>query len=567
MDNLQKRRVILWTLWALIVPPGLYLIYQYYPPPSISLVDAAAYLAFFILACLLPMNINGVPTYLVQWLTVAVFLKYGLFAEVILSQITMMIVILRLRTSESLNIRIPFNSMMFFAISTLAGMSFILAGGEIGSLNLGHILLYGLLFQMVSVVSNQLILYLYVRILGEHKDFFSTDTIWDFSITLLVFPLAIALYISETYIGLTALLLLGIPFFTMTAIMRMYNNSEKVNSDLKKAGEIGHQLAARLSQEEVLDQFVIQVSDLFHADYAYVIDYRDGKLLMLRMFENNEFQSLEVEPVKYNEGIAGNAIVNNTSYIFDSKSQWKGITSGYMPPDTESLMATPISRNNKIEGVLVLGSKSKHAFVHHQLQILDILSTYFAVSLEKASLLQKAIAKSERCGLTKLYNYRYLDEALEKCMVKVNNGELRSLSVIMMDIDRFKGINDKYGHQSGNEILIALANLLTDIVRDEGTVARYGGEEFVILLPNYSKDLAMLFAENIRKEIEKCEFMIQSDLDESRSTIPIKITMSIGVSSAPDDSDDGMAMIRNADRALYIGAKQAGRNKVAAYSK
>ncbi|TAA69166.1 sensor domain-containing diguanylate cyclase [Planococcus salinarum] len=567
MDNFQRRKIVLWTLWVLVVPPGLYLIYQYYPPPVIPLAEAAAYLAFFILACLLPMKINGVPTYLVQWLTVAVFLKYGLFAEVVLSQITMLIVILRLRTSESLFIRIPFNSMMFFAISSLAGLSFLYAGGEVGSVDLGHILLFGLLFQTVSVISNQIILYVYVRILGEHKDFFSVDTIWDFSITLLVFPLAIALYISETYIGLTALLLLGIPFFTMTAIMRMYNNSEKVNSDLKKAGEIGHQLAARLSTDEVLDQFVIQVADLFQVDYAYVIDYRDGKLLMLRIFENNEFQSLDVEPVKYNEGIAGNAIINNNSYIYDNKAQWKAIVSGYMPADTESLMATPISRNNRIEGVLVLGSKRKHAFVHHQLQILDILSTYFAVSLEKAGLVQKAIAKSERCGLTKLYNYRYLDEALEKCMAQVNSGELRSLSVIMMDIDRFKGINDKYGHQSGNEILISLANLLTEIVGKEGTVARYGGEEFVVLLPNYSKELAMLFAENIRKEIEKREFMIQSDLDEDRSTIPIKITMSIGVSSAPDDSDDGMAMIRNADRALYIGAKQAGRNKVAAYTK
>ncbi|MFD1030483.1 sensor domain-containing diguanylate cyclase [Metaplanococcus flavidus] len=567
MDNILKRKVVLWTLWALFVPPGLYLIYQYYPPPSISFADAAAYLLFFILACLLPMNINGVPTYLVQWLTVAVFLKFGLFAEVILSQITMLIVILRLRTSESLSIRIPFNSMMFFAISSLAGLTFLFAGGQIGSVDLGHILLYGLLFQIVSVMSNQIILYVYVRILGEHKNFFSIDTIWDFSITLLVFPLAIALYISETYIGLTALLLLGVPFFTMTAIMRMYNNSEKVNSDLKKAGEIGHQLAARLSSDEVLDQFVIQVADLFQVDYAYVIDYRDGKLIMLRMFEHDEFQPLTVEPVQYNKGIAGSVIIHNTSYIYDNKAQWKGIASGYMPGDTESLMATPISRNNKIEGVLVLGSKRKHAFVHHQLQILDILSTYFAVSLEKASLIQKAIAKSERCGLTKLYNYRYLDEALEKCMVKVNSGELRNLSVVMMDIDHFKGINDKYGHQSGNEILIDLANLLKEIVGKEGTIARYGGEEFVVLLPNYNKDIAMLFAENIRKEIEKREFMIQSDLDEDRSTIPIKITMSIGVSSAPDDSDDGMAMIRNADRALYIGAKQAGRNKVAAYTK
>ncbi|WP_404337421.1 sensor domain-containing diguanylate cyclase [Planococcus rifietoensis] len=567
MDPLTKRRRILWTAWLLIVPPGLYLIYQYYPPPSMELADVLAYLAFFVLACLFPMNISGVPTYLVQWLTVAVFLKYGLFVEVILSQITMIIVILRLRTSEGISVRIPFNSMMFFAVSAIAGLTFLFAGGEIGSLNLGDVIVFGLLFQTVSFVANQLILYGYARILGEHKDFFSLDTIWDFTITFLVFPFSIALYMSEAYFGLAALLLLGIPFFTMTAIIHMYTNSEKVNNDLKKAGVIGHQLAARLSTDEVLDQFVIQVANLFKVDFAYVIDFRDGQLLMLRKFEESQLQPLDKKPIEYDEGIAGQAIVKDSSYMFSSKAQWKNMPTEYIHADSESLMAMPISRNNKIEGVLVLTARRKHAFLSHQLQILDILSTYFAVSLEKAVLVQKAIAKSERCGLTKLYNYRYLDEAIGKCMEQVNSKELDHLSVVMMDIDYFKAINDKYGHQSGNEILIALANLLTKMVGDEGTVARYGGEEFVILLPGYSKEVSMLFAENIRKEIEKHEFTIHSDLDDKRGTVGIKITMSIGVSSAPEDSDDAMAMIRNADRALYIGAKQAGRNKVAAYIK
>ncbi|MDE0583626.1 sensor domain-containing diguanylate cyclase [Planococcus sp. A6] len=567
MDPLSKRRNILWAAWLFIVPPGLFLIYQYYPPPSLELADVLAYLAFFVLACLFPMNISGVPTYLVQWLTVAVFLKYGLFVEVILSQLTMIIVILRLRTSESLSVRIPFNSMMFFTISAIAGLTFLFAGGEIASLNLVDVIVFGLLFQTVSFVANQFILYGYARILREHKDFFSLDTIWDFAITFLVFPFSIALYMSEAYFGLTALLLLGIPFFTMTAIIHMYTNSEKVNNDLKKAGVIGHQLAARLSSDEVFDQFVIQVAKLFKVDFAYVIDFRDGQLLMLRKFEENQFQPLDTQPINYDEGIGGKAIIENDSYMFSSKSQWKSMPTEYIHPDSESLMAMPISRNNKIEGVLVLAARRKHAFHNHQLQILDILSTYFAVSLEKAVLVQKAIAKSERCGLTKLYNYRYLDEAIGKCMDQVNNGELDNLSVIMMDIDYFKAINDKYGHQSGNEILVELANLLTDMVSSEGTVARYGGEEFVILLPGYSKEVSMLFAENIRKEIEKHQFTIHSDLDDNRGTVGIQITMSIGVSSAPDDSDDAMAMIRNADRALYIGAKQAGRNKVAAYTK
>ena len=137
----------------------------------------------------------------------------------------------------------------------------------------------------------------------------------------------------------------------------------------------------------------------------------------------------------------------------------------------------------------------------------------------------------------------------------------------MMDIDHFKSVNDTYGHQSGNDILIELARILEAEVGEEGTVARYGGEEFVILFPDYSKDLTLLFAEALRKKIEKHPFKIKTDLGADRSIQDVNITLSIGVSTAPDDSDEPNALIRNADRALYIGAKQAGRNKVAAYVK
>lgn len=567
MAGANKKITTLWALWLAIVPVGTFLVYKFFPPPELDFWNLFAYVIFFVLACLMPMNINGASTFLVQWVTVAVFLKYGIFVEILFLQMTVLIVLFRSRTDEPQVMRIPFNSLMFFVVSCVSGFVYMAAGGQLASLDLTHVILFGLLYQIASVVANQVIYNIYDRIEGVQAKFFSIDAIWDFALTLVIFPYAIALYLTESYIGTPALVLLGIPFLIMSLAMKMYNKSEKVNSDLKKAGIVGHQLAARLSTEEVFDQFTLQVADMFKADYAYVIDYRDGELQMLRMYEDGEFQQQYVEPVRYNKGIAGNVVVNNTSYIFDKKSQWKDIVTGYIPIDSESIMATPIARNNRTEGVLVIASRKNFAFSQHQLQIMDILSTYFAVSLEKAVLVEKAIAKSERCGLTKLYNYRYLDEALIKCMEKVKSGELKNLSLVMMDIDHFKGINDTYGHQSGNDILIQLARMLEAEVGDEGTVARYGGEEFVVLFPDYGKDLSMLFAENLRKKIEKHDFVIQSDLDSNRLEQAVHITMSIGVSTAPDDSDDGMALIRNADRALYIGAKQAGRNKVAAYVK
>ena len=568
MEGNTKRKIILWILWVLVVPASLLLVYNFFPPIVDDPWNLAGYILFFVLMSLMPMNINGASTFLVQWVTVALFLKYGLFIEIIVSQLAMIIVLYRNRTQEDQSLRIPFNSLMFLGVSLIAGLTYTALGGEVNSLNLGHVIVFGLIFQVVSVLVNQIIYYLYdYTTNGNPGKFFSVDAIWDFVLMIVIFPYAIALYMFESYIGVVALLLLGVPFLTMTVVMKMYNNSEQINMDLKKAGIIGHQLADRLETNEVIDLFTVEVAKMFKVEYAYVIDYRDGFQQFMRVYENGQLEQRSIPAVPFEQGTAGRVILTGESFIYNEKRDWEDLVTGNLPADTESIMATPIARNNKTEGVLVLASKKKYAFAKHQLKILDILSTYFAVSLEKAGYMQKVIAKSERCGLTGLYNYRYLDESLEKQIQEMKAGKLDQLSLVMMDIDHFKSINDRYGHQSGNDILVQLADILREEIAGEGMVARYGGEEFVVLLRNYSKELAMLLAEKLRKRIEEHEFLIETDLANERQQLIVHITMSIGVSSAPDDSDEGMSLIRNADRALYIGAKQAGRNKVAAYSK
>ncbi|MFP8782152.1 sensor domain-containing diguanylate cyclase [Planococcus plakortidis] len=567
MKNSQKRIPLLWSLWALIVPAGLYIVYAQYPPEVLLDWELLAFIAFAVLTSLLPLNINGTPMYLVQWVTIAVFLKYGLFVEILVSQLTMLILLFRTRSASPRTERFPFNSLMFFVLSAFTGIVFFSVGGEIGSVEFPHIVIYGLLYQLVYLIANHLYLYVDDVLMKTSKTFITLDTIWDFLITLLVFPYAITLYVLEASIGIYAPMLLGLPFMVMTVVLRLYNSSEKINIDLKKAGDIGHQLADRLTQNEVIDQFVEQVSTMFKTDYAYVIDYRDNQLLVLRMFEDGKFVEMDMPALPYTKGIAGQAIAYNAPLLYGKKRQWADLVTVQMREDIESIMATPISRNNKIEGVLLVGSRKPFAFSENQLQIMEILSTYFAVSLEKAGYMEKVIAKSERCGLTKLYNYRYLDETLENSMKEIHAGTLGQLSLIMMDIDHFKSINDTYGHQSGNEILIQLADLLREAIGDEGTVARYGGEEFVILLPHYSKELALILAENLRKEIANHAFKIQQSIQNEKQADELHITMSIGVASAPEDAEDGTGIIRNADRALYTGAKQAGRNKVAAYTK
>nr|WP_255639714.1 GGDEF domain-containing protein [Aquibacillus saliphilus] len=198
--------------------------------------------------------------------------------------------------------------------------------------------------------------------------------------------------------------------------------------------------------------------------------------------------------------------------------------------------------------------------------ILNILINYLAVALENAKNYEETKRKSEIDPLTKLFNFRYFQDYLEDYMNDVNQNEEHT-SLILLDLDHFKAVNDTYGHQSGNEILKDLALRLTTVIGNSGTVARYGGEEFVIFLPNTSKQQSHYVAEDLRKEIADLPFLLSDHILESNQSIEVQVTASIGIATCPEDCDVPLELIRHADRAMYLGAKQKGRNKVAAYER
>lgn len=161
---------------------------------------------------------------------------------------------------------------------------------------------------------------------------------------------------------------------------------------------------------------------------------------------------------------------------------------------------------------------------------------------------------SHRDPLTHLYNRRYFTEQSNKIQSfsKRNN---HPLSVITLDIDKFKNINDTYGHLTGDEVIIQVARTLESIVRNSDIIARFGGEEFVILVQNSDLDKTLCIAEKIRKEIEICEINTQ----ENES---IKFTASFGVAQFDEelDNDNIERTLNRADNALYV-AKKNGRNQ------
>ena len=156
--------------------------------------------------------------------------------------------------------------------------------------------------------------------------------------------------------------------------------------------------------------------------------------------------------------------------------------------------------------------------------------------------------------LTHLYNTRYLDLALER---EVTGG--RPFTVLFMDLDHFKTVNDQHGHLSGSRLLVEVARVLRSCVRDEDVVVRYGGDEYVVLLVGIDSGGGLKVAERVRRAIEDHRFL-------SREGARVRITASIGLASFPEHADTKAAILDFADRAMYRG-KQSTRNVVYMASK
>lgn len=159
--------------------------------------------------------------------------------------------------------------------------------------------------------------------------------------------------------------------------------------------------------------------------------------------------------------------------------------------------------------------------------------------------------------LTKVLNRR----ALENIVNTEHSRSLRnnaSLSVIMLDIDHFKLINDRHGHGKGDDVLVEIANVLLENTRQYDSIARFGGEEFIILLPNTALSEANIIAETLRLKIENHEFNLTAKSS-------LKITASFGVSEFDLIKDGWLNVLERADRGLYQ-AKATGRNKVIVFN-
>lgn len=218
----------------------------------------------------------------------------------------------------------------------------------------------------------------------------------------------------------------------------------------------------------------------------------------------------------------------------------------------------PVMTQNGPIGLLTLHVPSTHedqlpsARAKRSMSLLTGIADRLGPTLSGIELRNRLHEDSIRDPLTKLYNRRFMDESLHRELLRARRGN-SSVSLVMLDLDNFKYINDEYGHDTGDQVLVMLAQQLSQSVREEDLVYRFGGEEFVIVLPGANLDIARERAQGVCRAVRS--------LRVETAKAPLHVTISAGVATYPEHGREQEQLIVQADKALYL-AKQSGRDRI-----
>jgi len=219
-----------------------------------------------------------------------------------------------------------------------------------------------------------------------------------------------------------------------------------------------------------------------------------------------------------------------------------------------SELAVPMISRGRVVGVLNVESKDVGRLTERDRELVSILASSAAMAVDNARLHTQISEMAVIDELTGVYNYRYFTERLSEERKRSERYEL-PLSLIMVDIDWFKKTNDTYGHEVGNAILKELVGVIKECIRDTDRLCRYGGEEFIVILPQTSSPDALLIGGRIRERVDIHEFGGYVGVPK------LHVTVSVGITSFPDNGRNTDELISAVDAALYQ-AKGSGKNQV-----
>jgi diguanylate cyclase (GGDEF)-like protein len=249
-----------------------------------------------------------------------------------------------------------------------------------------------------------------------------------------------------------------------------------------------------------------------------------------------------------------------TGHIINSV-ETPGICNSFRPPDEFTGMGhicIPIIQSGTVGSIMqIVGAEDEKNLLQMYIPFINIYLRETAPVLEAKRLMDTLRESNLRDAMTGLHNRRFLEEYVET-LVAASQRRKAQISILMLDLDYFKMVNDSHGHDAGDAVLKALAKVLTQSVRASDLVIRYGGEEFLIILQDTAEETADAVSEKIRAAVESLKVQVGG--------VTLQKTISIGISDFPKDSETFWQAVKYADVALYR-AKEEGRNRVIRFDK
>ena len=222
---------------------------------------------------------------------------------------------------------------------------------------------------------------------------------------------------------------------------------------------------------------------------------------------------------------------------------------------TSELVIMPLKVKDQVNGLIIADNLyTQKPITDDDLKIFTMLANQAGLAIENSRLYEMIKHKSHTDAITNLWNHGFFQDKLSEEIEKARKTH-QAIGLMMIDIDNFKHLNDNFGHQNGDIVLKAIANILRDSSRDGDFVCRYGGEEFSIILTQTDQQQSYAIAERIRQQVANYQF------PKFSSDQHLNVTISIGLAiSQPDGSKTKEALIAQADKAMYT-AKSKGKNR------
>src|ERR1035437_1724898 len=344
----------------------------------------------------------------------------------------------------------------------------------------------------------------------------------------------------------------------IVSIMELYDINYKVITKEQRVSrmyEINEKLNLMEGKSGLMRDFLNEIRS-FDIYSGYLAEYNpeDNTFEVSESFnypstvKGTKFNARENEFLRY-------LMHTGKSIVIDNAAK-KNIPLNFNRLNLDKNLISLLKHGDSVYGFMKLDKEKGYVFPEFEIRTLEMMLSRITVMLENAALYEKIKKQAYHDGLTGLLNHLTFQEKLRESLEKKNKGEIRCVSLCVLDIDFFKKFNDSFGHEEGDRVLKKMAVMLADFEKryERTYCARYGGEEFVFVLENYDIYSAIKIADDMRKYSE-------ANLKGGNEKEKRPIYVSIGVTSYPEFARDPRELFKNAEEALYL-AKEEGRNRV-----